>query len=59
VRGPKHVVKTGRTPVLDAPDWRKLLDSIPTETMRDLRDRALIAAADAQSADAPRDLRCY
>ncbi len=43
VRGPKHVVKTGKTPVLDAPEWRKLLDSIPTETVRDLRDRALIA----------------
>jgi site-specific recombinase XerD len=43
VRGPKHVVKTGKTPVLDAPDWRKLLDSIPTDTVRDLRDRALIA----------------
>ena len=43
VRGPKHVVKVGKTPVLDAPDWRKLLDSIPTETVRDLRDRALIA----------------
>src|ERR1019366_9199222 len=43
VRGPKHVVKTGKTPVLDAPDWRKLLDAIPTETVRDLRDRALIA----------------
>jgi site-specific recombinase XerD len=34
VRGPKHVVKTGKTPVLDA---------IPTDTIRDLRDRALIA----------------
>jgi len=43
VRGPKHVVKSGKTPVLDAPEWRKLLDSIPTETVRDLRDRALIA----------------
>ena len=43
VRGPKHVVKAGKTPVLDAPDWRKLLDSIPTDTVRDLRDRALIA----------------
>ena len=43
VRGPKHVVKTGKTPVLDAAEWRKLLDSIPTETVRDLRDRALIA----------------
>jgi site-specific recombinase XerD len=43
VRGPKHVVKTGKTPVLDAKEWRKLLDSIPTVTVRDLRDRALIA----------------
>jgi site-specific recombinase XerD len=43
VRGPKHVVKTGTTPVLDGKEWRKLLNSIPTETVRDLRDRALIA----------------
>src|SRR6202521_5430198 len=43
VRGPKHVVKTGKTPVLDADEWRKLINSIPTETVRDLRDRALIA----------------
>ena len=43
VRGPKHVVTTGKTPVLDAVEWRKLMDSIPTETVRDLRDRALIA----------------
>ena len=43
VRGPKHVVKTGKTPVLEGPEWRRLIDSIPTETVRDLRDRALIA----------------
>lgn len=43
VRGPKHVVKTGKTPVLDGTEWRKLLDAIPTETVRDLRDRALIS----------------
>ena len=43
VRGPKHVVKTGKTPVLEAEEWRKLLDSVPTVTLRDLRDRALIA----------------
>src|SRR3954452_8508813 len=43
VRGPTHVGKTGKTPVLDAAEWRKLIDSIPTETVRDLRDRALIA----------------
>jgi len=43
VRGPKHVVKTGKTPVLDGDEWRRLIDGIPTETVRDLRDRALIA----------------
>ena len=43
VRGPKHVVKRGTTPVLDADEWRRLLDAIPPETVRDLRDRALIA----------------
>ena len=43
VRGPKHVVKTGKTPVLEGKEWRKLLGAIPTETVRDLRDRALIA----------------
>ena len=43
VRGPKHVVKTGKTPVLEGAEWRKLLKSIPDTTLRDLRDRALIA----------------
>jgi len=43
VRGPKYVVKTGKTPVLDGTEWRKLIDAIPTGTVRDLRDRALIA----------------
>jgi hypothetical protein len=32
VRGPKHVVKTGKTAVLDAKEWRKLIDAIPTDT---------------------------
>jgi integrase len=43
LRGPKHVVKTGKTPVLDGKEWRKLIDAIPADTVRDLRDRALIA----------------
>jgi site-specific recombinase XerD len=43
VRGPKHVVKTGKTPVLEGVEWRKLFNSIPDTTLRDLRDRALIA----------------
>jgi len=58
VRGPKHVVKKGKTPVLSAQDARKLLDSIPAKLgpepedgeedkrppdLIGLRDRALIA----------------
>jgi site-specific recombinase XerD len=43
VRGPTHVVKTGKTPVLEGNEWRRLINSIPTDTVRDLRDRALIA----------------
>jgi site-specific recombinase XerD len=53
VRGPKYVVKKGKTPVLDADEARALLDSIiapkkgltPEQdppTPQDLRDRALI-----------------
>jgi hypothetical protein len=43
VRGPKHVVKRGKTPVLDAEQARRLLDSIDTTKLSGLRDRALIA----------------
>jgi integrase/recombinase XerD len=43
VRGPKHVVKTGKTTVLDADQARKLLDSTDTSTVVGLRDRALIS----------------
>jgi integrase len=57
VRGPKYVVKKGKTPVLTAEEARELLDSIPIErntapdgepermgpALVGLRDRALIA----------------
>ena len=43
VRGPKYVVKKGKTPVLSAPEARRLLDSIDTSHIIGLRDRALIA----------------
>ncbi len=56
VRGPRYVVKRGKTPVLSAEDARYLLDSIPTvrrarsgdafaevPDIGGLRDRALIA----------------
>jgi integrase len=42
VRGPKHVVKKGKTPVLSAAHALELLDSIDTTTLIGLRDRALI-----------------
>ena len=43
VRGPRHVVKKGKTPVLAAAEARTLLDSIETDTLIGLRYRALIA----------------
>jgi site-specific recombinase XerD len=49
VRGPKHVVKKGKTPILSADEARTLLKSIDTEYAHGwplivgLRDRALIA----------------
>jgi site-specific recombinase XerD len=42
VRGPKYVVRRGKTPVLSSEEARKLLDSIESETLIGLRDRALI-----------------
>ena len=43
VRGPKHSQKKGKTPVLNPDEARALLDSIETDTLIGLRDRALIA----------------
>jgi site-specific recombinase XerD len=42
VRGPKHSVKKGKTPVLAPEEARKLLDAINITTPIGLRDRALI-----------------
>ena len=42
VRGPKHVVRRGKTPVLTEDQARRLLESIDTSTLVGLRDRALI-----------------
>lgn len=43
VRGPRHVVKKGKTPVLSTEETRILLAGIDTGTPIGLRDRALIA----------------
>ncbi len=54
VRGPKYVVTTGKTPVVDSAEWRKIIDAIPTDTVRDLRDRALIGTLIPSRASARR-----
>jgi site-specific recombinase XerD len=43
VRGPSHVVRQGKTPVLEPAEARALIDSIDVSTHAGLRDRALIA----------------
>ena len=43
VRGPKHVVTKGATPVLTPAETRALLDRIDTGTRVGLRDRALLS----------------
>jgi site-specific recombinase XerC len=42
VRGPKHSLRRGKTPVLQADEARALLDAIDTDSLLGLRDRALI-----------------
>ena len=42
VRGPKYVVKVGKTPVLTSAQARQLLDSIGTSSIVRLRDRAIV-----------------
>ena len=42
VRGPRHVVRRGKTPALDSAEARELIDAIDTTTVIGLRDRALI-----------------
>lgn len=42
VRGPRHIVKKGKTPVLAPEEARRILDAIDTSTPIGLRDRALI-----------------
>ena len=43
VRGPKHVVKKGKTPILNAAMARQLLDGIGDGDLVRLRDRAVIS----------------
>lgn len=44
VRGPRHSVKVGKTPVLSAQEVRDLIAAIETDTIIGRRDRAVIGA---------------
>src|ERR1700739_1759417 len=50
VRGPKHVVKRGKTPVLTEEQARLLIQSLDTSTLVGLRDRAVIGVLPSPSA---------
>jgi len=43
VRGPRLVIRTGKTPVLQEDEPRQLLDSITGDEFVDLHDRALLS----------------
>ena len=43
VKGPKVVIRKGKTPIVSAIEARLMLDAIDTSTLAGLRDRALIA----------------
>jgi integrase/recombinase XerC len=43
VRGPQHIVKSGKTPVLETAEARVLLNSIDASSPAGLRDRVQIA----------------
>lgn len=42
VRGPKHVVTEGQTPILDADESRKVFGTFDTDQLAHLRDRAIL-----------------
>jgi site-specific recombinase XerD len=42
VKGPKHVVEEGSTPILTAEEARNFIEGLPTKTVKDKRDKAII-----------------
>jgi site-specific recombinase XerD len=42
VKGPKHVVDEGSTPILTADEAREFIEGLPTDTIKDKRDKAII-----------------
>ena len=62
VRGPKHVVTQGATPVLSPAEARRLLAAIDPGTLAGLRDRALVSVMikrRAAAADLPPSTCCH
>jgi len=43
IRGPKHVVTKGKTPILTAEETRTLIESIDAAKLAGIRDRVLLA----------------
>ena len=52
VRGPRNVVKAGKTPVLSAKEPWSLLDGIDVSTLVELRDRAFLVSSFARGSAA-------
>jgi site-specific recombinase XerD len=42
VKGPKHVVEEGSTPILTAEEARTFIEGLPTASIKDKRDKAII-----------------
>ena len=42
VKGPKHVVEEGSTPILTAEEAREFIEGLPTGSIKDKRDKAII-----------------
>ncbi len=59
VRGPRHVVRTGKTPALEPSEARALLDSIDVSTIAGLRDRALIGVRLREKGGKQHSMPCH
>jgi site-specific recombinase XerD len=42
VKGPKHIQREGSTPILTAEEAREFIEGLPTESIKDKRDKAII-----------------
>lgn len=42
VKGPKHIQREGSTPILTAEEATEFIEGLPTESIKDKRDKAII-----------------